>query len=95
MKKKILNNADNYEHLCTIKLTKDKFPIAFENKVMELMSECKMTRDEAEKAIPDMEIELELYYESGYGAFAVDSEAVEAGTIYSPYSKEEYCKADI
>lgn len=83
-----LNNSDNYEHLCTVKLTKDKFPVAFENKVQELMEECSMTREEAEKAIPDMEIELEIYYEKGYGLFAVDSAAVEAGTIYSPYSKK-------
>ena len=28
-----LNNSDNYEHLCNVVLTKDKFPIAYENKV--------------------------------------------------------------
>lgn len=34
------------------------------------------------------EFELELYYEEGRGAFAVESEAVESGEIYSPYSGE-------
>lgn len=36
----------------------------------------------------NMEIELEVYYEKGYGLFAVDSEAVTAGTIHSPYTGE-------
>ena len=86
-----LNNSDNYEHLCNVVLTKDKFPIAYENKVKELMDECGMSRDEAENYIKDMKIGLEVYYEVGYGLFAVESDAVESGTIYSPYSGE-LCK---
>ena len=31
---------------------------------------------------------MEIYYEKHYGLFAVESEAVESGTIYSPYSNE-------
>lgn len=85
-----LNNSDNYEHLCNVVLTKDKFPIAFENKVQELMVECGYTREQAEESIPNMEIELEIYYEQGTGLFAVESGAVESGTIYSPYTKEAY-----
>ena len=87
---KKLNTAENYEHLATVKLAKEKYPIAYENKVEELMEENSMSREEAESVIKDMEIELEIYYEKGYGLFAVESEAVESGTIYSPYSKEEY-----
>ena len=83
-----LNNSDNYEHLCNVVLTKDKFPIAYENKVQELMDDCDMSREEAENAIKDMKIELELYYEVGYGLFAIESDAVECCTIYSPYSGE-------
>ena len=86
-----LNNSDNYEHLCNVVLTKDKFPIAYENKVKELMDECNMSREEAENLIKDMKIELEVYYEVGYGLFAIESEAAECGTIYSPYSGE-LCK---
>ena len=82
-----LNNSDNYEHLCNVRLTKEKFPIAFENKVNELINEgCATSREEAEKMVSNMEIELEIYYEEGYGLFAVESDAVESGTIYSPYS---------
>ena len=89
-----LNNAENYEHLTNVRLTKDKYPIAFEEKVKELIEECGMTRAQAEKAVEDMEIELELYYQKGYGLFAVECGAVEAGTIYSPYNKEEFEQAD-
>ena len=83
-----LNNSNDYEHLCDVVLTKDKFPIAYENKVKELMDDCDMSREEAENAIKDMKIELELYYEVGYGLFAIESDAVGCGTIYSPYSGE-------
>lgn len=84
-----LNNSDNYEHLCNVVLTREKFPIAFANKVEELIK-CNpdKTRDEVEKMVSNMEIELELYYHTEYGLFAVESEAVECGTIYSPYSGE-------
>lgn len=89
-----LNNSDDYEHLCNVKLTKDKYPIAFAEKVQELVEYCGMTEDEAEKAIADMEIELEIYYHKGCGLFAVESEAVEGGTIYSPYTAELLEEAD-
>ena len=86
-----LNNSDDYEFLCNVTLTKEKFPIAFENKVQELLEEgvCS-TREDAERTVEYMSIELELYYHKGYGLFAVDSEAVASGTIYSPYSGELY-----
>lgn len=83
-----LNSSDEYELLCKVTITKDKYPIAFENKVLELIEECGMMREQAEESIEKMEIELEVYYENGYGLFAVDSEAVTSGTIYSPYSGE-------
>ena len=80
-----LNNADNYEHLCNVVLSKDKFPIAFSEKVSELV-EFGISEDEAEKMVSSMEIELELYYHKGFGLFAVESDAVESsGEIHSPY----------
>ena len=90
-----LNNSDNYESIGTIVLTKEKFPIAFNAKVEELLEEGVETdREEAERLVSQMEIELELYYEKGTGLFAVESEAVESGTIYSPYTAELCEKAD-
>lgn len=90
-----LNNSNEYEHLCNVKLTKEKFPKAFAAKVDELIEEgvC-TTKEEAEAIIADMEIELEIYYEKGYGLFAVESEAVNSGTVFSPYSGEEGEAAD-
>ena len=84
-----LNNSDTYEHLCNVVLTKDKFPVAYENKVQELIEEgCADSREEAEAQIQNMEIELEIYYEKGAGLLAVESGAVESGTIYTPYTGE-------
>jgi hypothetical protein len=91
-----LNNSDEYESLPKIKLSKEKYPKAFNAKVEELLEEgvC-ATREEAEKVIADMEFELEIYYEKGTGLFAVESEAVESGTIYSPYTAELCESADV
>jgi hypothetical protein len=84
-----LNGGDTYEGIGTITLTKEKYPIAFNAKVEELLEEGVETdREEAERLVSQMEIELEIYYEKGTGLFAVESEAVESGTIYSPYTAE-------
>ena len=90
-----LNNSDEYESLGTIKLTKEKFTKAFDAKVEEILEEkvCS-TQEEAEAIDRDMEFELEIYYEKGTGLFAVESEAVESGTIYSPYTAELCEEAD-
>ena len=88
MSKVKLNSAENYESIGTIKITKDRFPIAYENKVEELVSEG-VAREEAEEIVDGMEVELELYYDKGTGFFAVESEAVECSTdIFSPYTGE-------
>jgi hypothetical protein len=83
------NNAEQYEVLGEFTLSKEKQPIAFENKVQELMIDCGMTRAQAEKQVSETKFELELYYHTGYGLFAVESEAVDATEIYSPYTGEE------
>ena len=80
------NDAYNYESI-KIKLSRMCTPIAYQNKLDELM-ECKAfdTQDEAEKWLNETPIELELYYEKGYGLFGVEEEAVEESEIHSPYS---------
>lgn len=84
-----LNGGDTYESIGKITLTKEKFPIAFNAKVEELLEEgVETNRKDAERLVSQMEIELEIYYEKGTGLFAVESEAVESGTIYSPYTAE-------
>ena len=84
-----LNGDDTYEPIL-VTLTKDKSPIAFENKVQELLEEgCFETREEAEKVVSSYPIEIELYYEKGLGLFAVESGAVESHyEIYSLYTGE-------
>lgn len=82
------NSADNYEPI-TVCLTPDKTPIAYRNKVKCLMSSG-MSREEAERAVLDP-IELELYYEVGWGLMAIETDAVESfESIFSPYTGEEF-----
>ena len=81
-----MNNADNYESI-NITLSRENTPIAYQNKLDELM-DCKAfdTQAEAEAWLNETPIELELYYENGYGLFGVEAEAVENTEIQSPYS---------
>ena len=81
-----MNNADNYESI-NITLSRENTPIAYQNKLDELM-DCKAfdTQAEAEAWLNETPIELELYCENGYGLFGVESEAVESTEIKSPYS---------
>ena len=89
MEKLKINNGENYEHLCNVKLTENKFPIAFQHKVNELMEECGLSQEEAKAAVEDMEIELELYYQEGYGLFAVETDFCECAVeMFSPYNGE-------
>lgn len=91
MAKLKLNNAENYERIGKIKLTKEKFPIAFENKVQELIEDGGYSRKDAKELVENMDFELEIYYHKGYGLFAVESDAVEdLADIYSPYTAEKY-----
>lgn len=86
-----LNNAENYESLM-VTLNKNDHPIAFANRIQDLMNSG-FTIEECEKLVCEP-IELELYYDPEYGLFAVDSGAVEAGTIYNPYNRKELELAD-
>ena len=82
-----LNNSDCYDSIMVT--------LAPANKVDELIEQNQFkTREEAEAYVSGTPIELELYYEKGTGLFAVEAEAVESGTIYSPYTKELLEDAD-
>lgn len=87
----ILNNSDNYESIM-VRLTPKDTPIAYEHRVVDIMTGG-ASRKEAEKLALEP-YELELYFESGTGLFAVDPMAVESGTIYSPYSREPCQKSE-
>ena len=80
-----LNNSDNYESV-TITLSKEKTPIAWEQRVQSLVNSGMLV----EEAIifANEPIEVEMYYNIDAGLFLVECEAVESGTIYDPYSGE-------
>lgn len=72
-----------------VRLTKDKTPISFKNKVDELMEQGAFdTREEAEKWVEETPIVLEMMYEKHSGLFAVESESIESG-VFSPYTRED------
>jgi hypothetical protein len=88
-----LNNSDNFEPISAV-INEALCPILFNARVKEL-NELGMSIEEARKSVENSTIELELYYENGYGLMAVDSEAVSGGAdIFSPYTKEQYEEED-
>lgn len=81
-----LNGAETYEPI-TIILSKEITPIAYRNKIEEYVEQgLYHSIEEAEVKNPKIEIECEIYCEKHIGLFAVESGAVESGTIFSPYS---------
>lgn len=85
------------ENQQTIKIvvTKEKYPILFEKKVKELVTECGLSEKDAEGMVEGMEFDLDLYYEIGSGLFAVETDAVESGSVISPYSGAEIVPFDL
>lgn len=84
------NSVENYESINVV-ITKDRYPIAYRAKMEELVEEgLYETIEQAEKAFPRIEIELELYYDKHSGLFGVEAEAIasSAESICSPYSGE-------
>lgn len=75
-----------------IQLSRDKTPIAFKNKLNELMEQgCFETEEEAIEFIESAPIKMELYYEKGHGLIMVESEALDCNyDVFSPYTKEPF-----
>lgn len=88
MKRKLVINSAKDAEIISVRLSPNKTPIAYENKVRCLMLSG-LSREEAEKVALEP-MDLELYYEIGAGLMAVDPAAVESGTIRSPYTGELY-----
>jgi hypothetical protein len=83
-------NKVGQEETIEVLLTRRTFPIAFQNKLNELMEQGAFDNEEdATKWIESTPIVLEIMYEKDCGLFAVESEAIESGGIVSPYSGEE------
>lgn len=85
---KVIAPSDEEAETIDIYLTPDKFPIAFKNKVDELLEQKLFdNRKDAEDDVMSCPIELDLVYEKHSGLFAVESEALDL--CVSPYSGKE------
>ena len=84
MDKKIMGYDPENQQTIKIVVTKEKYPILFEKKVKELVMECGLSQRDAELMVEGMEFDLDLYYEIGSGLFAVETDAVESGSVISP-----------
>lgn len=78
-----------YPEVIEVRLSPDKTPVAYNNKVKELIEECGMSQEEAEREVSQMSFQLEIIYEKNCGLFAVDNEALDCSTTWSPYTKKE------
>ena len=82
-------NEPNHEEVIEVRLSREKTPKAFKEKLEELMEEGAFnTEKEAIEWIEKNPFVMEIYYERGSGLFLVESEALENGDIVSPYTKE-------
>ncbi len=74
----------------TVSINLAHYPKALQNKVEEMVEEgCFDTEVEARQYLIQTTIVLEVYYEKGYGLFAVESDALDGGAdIVSPYSRK-------
>lgn len=82
-------NKPGYEEVIEVRLSREKTPKAFKEKLEELMEEGAFdTEEEAIEWIEKTTFVMEIYYEKGSGLFLVESEALENGDIVSPYTKE-------
>ena len=75
------------EEVIKVLLTPTKYPIAYKNKVDELMEQGAFdSLEEAEQWVQTTPICMEIIYEKHSGLFAVESEAIEVNACSSPYS---------
>ena len=83
-------NEPNHEEVIEVRLSREKTPIAFKEKLEELMEEGAFdTEKEAIEWIEKTPFVMEMYYEKGQGLFLVESDAIDNCDIVSPYTKEE------
>lgn len=94
METKILGYTDENQQTIEIRITKSKYPLLWERKVKELTQQG-LSESDAERILGDWVVTLDLYYEIGSGLFAVETDAVESGSIHSPYSDSDIVPADL
>ncbi len=84
---KLQINPQGTEEIFEIYLDPVKHPVAYSNKVEELIG-VGMTREEAEGFVRDVPFTMEVYYSRGQGLFLVESETIEFNDIHNPYDGE-------
>lgn len=72
-----------------VRLSPDKTPVAFNNKVKELIEECGLSPEEAKREALNMTFVLEVIYEKNCGLFAVESDTLDCSRVWSPYTQKE------
>lgn len=85
---KLQINPEGSEEIIEIFLDPLKHPVAYSNKLEELM-DAGMSRVEAQDFIRENSFEMEVYYSSGQGLFLVESEPIAFNTMYNPYDGNE------
>lgn len=83
-----LNIGKEAEYITDIYLSETKHPIAFKNKLEELV-ESGLSESEARNFITTTPFRLEIYYQKNCGLFAVESDACDCSKVYSPYTADE------
>lgn len=84
-----INDLDHIE-VIEVRLSREKTPITFKNKLEELMEEKAFDNEkEAIEWIEKTPFVMEMYYEKGHGLFLVESDTLDGAGIASPYTKEE------
>ena len=72
-----------------VRLSPIKTPVAFNNKVKELIEECGLSPEEAKREALNMTFVLEVIYEKNCGLFAVESDTLDCSRVWSPYTQKE------
>jgi predicted nucleic-acid-binding Zn-ribbon protein len=81
-------NNTGTEEVIEVSLSEEKFPIAFKAKLDELIEQG-WEEEDARDWLSRVTFQMELYYSKDQGLFMVESEAVEAITIFNPYTGDE------
>lgn len=89
--KKLLQHTAEDVEVINVSLTPASHPKFFKAKVDELVK-LGLSQEEAEEYATKWmsNFEMEIYYQTNYGAFTLDSDAFEGGQrVYSPFTKTE------
>ena len=91
MSNKLLQHTAEDVEVINVSLSPETHPKFFRAKVAEMVK-LGLTQEDAEEDVKKWmsNFEMEIYYQTNYGVFAIDSDAFEGGQrVYSPFTKTE------